>query len=141
MSREGLAKKAARQASTYPLIDLHTVKMGNFDHLSSFKIVLKLFPNIFLPFFLHKNLRELWYFCDPNLNTRSVYLIFFKNGGWSILPFISLTSNTKENLFINPLLGHCMVISTYIQVCKKFFGLLESNSPKIAKNFLKNLKT
>jgi hypothetical protein len=57
-----------------------TVKVGNFDHLSSFKIVLKLFPNIFLTFFLHKNLRVLWYSCDPNLNTRSgslKYLIFF----------------------------------------------------------------
>jgi hypothetical protein len=107
------------------------------------KIVLKLFPNIFLPFFLHKNLCVLWYFCDPNLNTRSgslKYLIFLKIGGWSILPLISLTSTTKENLFINPLLGHCMVRSTYIQVCNKFFGLLGSNSPKIAQKTLKKLK-
>ncbi len=33
----------------------HTgTSMGNFDHLSSFKIVLKLFPNIFMPFFYIK---------------------------------------------------------------------------------------
>ncbi len=47
-----------------------TVKVGNFDHLMTFKIALKIFPNSFLTIFLHKNVRVLWYFWDPNLNTR-----------------------------------------------------------------------
>jgi hypothetical protein len=48
-----------------------TLKVGNFDHLLTFKIVLKLFPNTLLQFFLHKNPRVIWYyFWDPNLNTR-----------------------------------------------------------------------
>jgi hypothetical protein len=58
-----------------------TVKVGNFDHLMTFKIVLKLFPNSFLTIFLHENVRVLWYFWDPNLNTRfgsQKYHIFSK---------------------------------------------------------------
>jgi hypothetical protein len=47
-----------------------TVKVGNFDHLATFKIILKIFPNSFLTIFLHENVRVLWYFWDPNLKTR-----------------------------------------------------------------------
>jgi hypothetical protein len=75
---------------------LCTVKVGNFDHLITCKIVLKLFPNTFLTIFLH----VLWYFWDPNLKTRfgsQKYHIFKKNVGWSILPLIGLTSTTKEH--------------------------------------------
>jgi hypothetical protein len=38
---------------------LTTVKVGNFDHLITFMIVLKLFPNTFLKIFLHENVRVL----------------------------------------------------------------------------------
>ncbi len=58
-----------------------TVKVGNFDHLVTFKIVLKLFPNSFLTIFLYENVRVLWYFWDLNLNTRfgsQKYHIFLK---------------------------------------------------------------
>jgi hypothetical protein len=47
-----------------------TVKVGNFDHLATFKIILKIFPNSYLTIFLHENVRVLWYFWDPNLKTR-----------------------------------------------------------------------
>ncbi len=60
--------------------DTGTVKVGNFDHLMTFKIILKLFPNSFLTIFLHGDVRVLWYFWDPNLNTRfgsQKYYIFF----------------------------------------------------------------
>jgi hypothetical protein len=63
------------------------LKVGNFDHLITFKIVLKLFPNIFLPIFLHENSHVLWYIW----NHRQNYHIFKKNFGWLILPLIGLT--------------------------------------------------
>ncbi len=49
---------------------MYPVKVGNFDHLVTFKIILKIFPNSFLTIFLHENVRVLWYFWDPNLKTR-----------------------------------------------------------------------
>jgi hypothetical protein len=64
-SRE-IAKKDRNQTNG----QYGTVKVGNFDHLMTFKIVLKIFPNSFITIFLHENVRVLWYFWDPNLNTR-----------------------------------------------------------------------
>ncbi len=51
-------------------LETFTVKVVNFDHLATFKIILKIFPNSFLTIFLHENDRVLWYFWDPNLKTR-----------------------------------------------------------------------
>jgi hypothetical protein len=66
-----------------------TVKVGNFDHLATFKIILKIFPNSFLTIFLHENVRVLWYFWDPNLKTRfgsQKYHIFKKMLGGRSYP-------------------------------------------------------
>jgi hypothetical protein len=66
-----------------------TVKVGNFDHFTTFKIILKIFPNSFLTIFLHENDRVLWYFWDPNLKTRfgwQKYHIFKKMLGGRSYP-------------------------------------------------------
>jgi hypothetical protein len=76
-----LASRAGTTAST--------VKVGNFDHLATFKIILKIFPNSFLTIFLHENVRVLWYFWDPNLKTRfgwQKYHIFKKMLGGRSYP-------------------------------------------------------
>ncbi len=63
-------KKSRSSLDTVFSYKLGTVKVGNFDHLATFKIILKIFPNSFLTIFLHENVRVLWYFWDPNLKTR-----------------------------------------------------------------------
>jgi hypothetical protein len=68
---------------------LDTVKVGNFDHLATFKVILKIFPNSFLTIFLHENVRVLWYFWDPNLKKRfgsQKYHIFKKMLGGRSYP-------------------------------------------------------
>ncbi len=112
-----------------------TVKVGNFDHLATFKIILKIFPNSFLTIFLHENVRVLWYFWDPNLQTRfgiAEVPYFLKNVGWSILPLIGLTSTTNDFFTINWKLGPSMARSTPFMFFKKNLRPQKLLGPKIS---------
>jgi hypothetical protein len=62
----------------YGTVPYGTVKVGNFDHLMTFKIVLKIFLNSFLTIFLHENVRVLWCFWDPNTRFGSQKYHIFK---------------------------------------------------------------
>ncbi len=85
----GVLKVSDENNRIWSRIRIRTIKVVNFDHLATFKIVLKIFPNIFLTIFLHQNDRVLWYFWDPNLNRRfgsQKYHIFFKMLGGRFYP-------------------------------------------------------
>jgi hypothetical protein len=98
-----------------------TVKVGNFDHFSTFQSILKLFPNTFLPLFY---IEITVYYGTSAILTLTLGFdcrstIFFKKCWVVDLSLDQSTSTTKQILFLNRPLGLSMVRSTSFHVIKK----------------------